>query len=135
MGRTSSNLDVISSEPTARPEAAGPPLVLTSLRDRYAIEGEIGHGGMGRVFAARDLKLGRQVAIKVLPPGAHGEEELRRFEQEARAVSALKHPNIVTVYDVGVENGTSYIVSELVEGESLRAKSARTKSIFTGLTR
>jgi len=125
VGRTSSNLDVISSEPTARPEAAGPPLVLTSLRDRYAIEGEIGHGGMGRVFAARDLKLGRQVAIKVLPPGAHGEEELRRFEQEARAAGSLEHPNVLVVHDIGVLQGEPFIVSELLRGATLRERLRR----------
>src|SRR5207253_2535532 len=85
----------------------------------YEIVSAIGAGGMGEVYRARDARLARDVALKVLI--GNDASRSARFEQEARAVSALKHPNIVTVYDVGVENGTSYIVSELVEGESLRA--------------
>src|SRR5438445_7767141 len=76
---------------------------------------------MGEVFRARDTRLGREVAIKVLPPHAAGDgERLRRFELEARSASALNHPAILTVYDVGVEGGTSYLVTELLEGRTLR---------------
>ena len=73
---------------------------------------------MGEVYRARDTRLRRSVAIKILR-GANG-DEIRRFEQEARAASALNHPNIVTIHDVGHEDDLSYIVTELVEGESLR---------------
>jgi tetratricopeptide (TPR) repeat protein len=89
---------------------------------RYSIEKEIGRGGMGRVFSALDLRLGRKVAVKVLAPGAHGSEQLRRFEVEARAAASLQQPNIIDVYDVGVDAGEPYIVSELLEGRTLRER-------------
>ncbi|TMA26673.1 MAG: hypothetical protein E6J78_13050 [Deltaproteobacteria bacterium] len=94
-----------------------------SFGDRYRIERELGHGGMGRVFAARDLKLGRDVAIKVLAvagASVFDEQQLRRFEQEARAAGALNHPNIVAVYDIGWSEGAPYIVTELLQGATLR---------------
>src|SRR5262245_12805978 len=76
---------------------------------------------MGHVYRARDKRLGRDVAIKVIAPSlATDPDRVRRFEQEARAVATLNHPNILAVYDVGVENGTPYVVSELLEGETLR---------------
>jgi Tol biopolymer transport system component len=76
---------------------------------------------MGEVYRAKDARLGREVAIKVLPEAlARDPERLKRFEKEARSASALNHPNIVTVYDVGSESGTSYIAMELVSGETLR---------------
>src|SRR2546423_4985827 len=74
---------------------------LPNLGERYRIERELGRGGMGRVFVARDLKLDREVAIKLLPAGAHREDELRRVGQEARAAGSLNHPNILAVHDVG----------------------------------
>jgi eukaryotic-like serine/threonine-protein kinase len=75
----------------------------------------------GEVYRARDTRLSREVALKVLLPVAAGDQAHRqRFELEDRAVGALNHPNIVAVYDVGDENGTAYIVSELVNGKSLR---------------
>ena len=87
----------------------------------YEIVSSLGRGGMGEVFRARDLKLGREVAIKVLAPElASDSERLRRFEQEARAASALSHPNIVHIYDVGESEGTRYIAMELAEGTTLR---------------
>ena len=77
---------------------------------------------MGEVYRARDVRLGREVAIKVLPEElASDRERLARFEQESRSASALNHPNIVTIYDVGREGPVSYIAMELVEGTSLRA--------------
>ena len=86
----------------------------------YEIVGKLGAGGMGEVYRARDPRLGRIVAVKLLTHS--GDPGLRqRFEQEARAASALNHPNILTVHDVGEQNGAQYIVSELVEGEPLRA--------------
>jgi serine/threonine protein kinase len=76
---------------------------------------------MGEVYRAHDPRLGRDVAIKILPAIVSTDSErLRRFEQEARAAAALNHPNILAVHDIGSENGSPYIVSELLEGESLR---------------
>jgi TolB-like protein len=92
----------------------------------YEIEGELGRGGMGEVYRARDTRLGRSVAVKILPPEFSGDaESVRRFEKEARAVASLSHPNIVTLLDVGEEAGLRYAVAELVEGETLRARLAR----------
>ena len=88
----------------------------------YEILAPIGAGGMGEVYRARDLKLGRQVAVKVLPPGVSADPDRRaRFEQEAYAASALNHPNIVTVYDMGSAEGALYVAMELVEGTTVRA--------------
>jgi len=87
----------------------------------YEIVAQIGAGGMGEVYRARDTRLGRDVAIKVLPPEfADDPERLRRFEQEARAVAALSHPNVLAVHDVGTHEAIPYLVTELLEGESLR---------------
>jgi eukaryotic-like serine/threonine-protein kinase len=87
----------------------------------YKIIALIGAGGMGEVYRARDTRLLRDVALKVLPESFTTDpDRLRRFEQEARAVAALNHPNIVSVYDVGDAGGVHYIVSELLEGETLR---------------
>jgi eukaryotic-like serine/threonine-protein kinase len=89
----------------------------------YEVLGLLGAGGMGEVYRGRDPRLGRQVAIKVLPPGLSADpDRLHRFEQEARSAAALNHPNIVAVYDIGQYNGSPYIVSELLEGETLRAR-------------
>ncbi len=89
----------------------------------YEITALIGAGGMGEVYRARDTRLGRDVAIKVLPSEyAADPDRLHRFEQEARAASALNHPNILTVYDVGSHEGAPYLVTELLEGESLRER-------------
>jgi Tol biopolymer transport system component len=95
---------------------------LPDLGERYRIERELGRGGMGRVFVARDLKLDRQVAIKLLSTGAHREEELRRFAQEARAAGSLNHPNILAVHDIGSCGAGPYIVSELLDGSTLRER-------------
>src|SRR5512136_2633088 len=87
----------------------------------YEVVAPVGAGGMGEVYRARDTRLGRDVAIKVLPAEfASDPERLRRFEQEARAVAALDHPNILALYDVGTHEGAPYLVTELLEGESLR---------------
>ena len=88
---------------------------------RYEIRSQLGAGGMGEVYCARDEKLNRDVAIKVLP-AAFSEDvnRLRRFEQEAQATGTLNHPNILAVYDVGIHEGATYVVSELLEGETLR---------------
>jgi len=90
---------------------------------RYEIRSKIGEGGMGEVYLARDEKLNRNVAIKVLPAGlSQNAERLKRFEQEAQAAGALNHPNILAVYDVGTHDGAPYIVSELLEGESVKER-------------
>jgi eukaryotic-like serine/threonine-protein kinase len=78
---------------------------------------------MGEVYRARDPRLGREVAIKILAVGSVGDpERLRRFEQEARATAALNHPNILAVFDIGSQDNSPYIVSELLDGETLRAR-------------
>jgi hypothetical protein len=87
----------------------------------YEIASAIGAGGMGEVYRARDLRLGRDVAIKLLPRGlAADSERLQRFEQEARATAALNDPNIVAIYDIGAHDGQPYVVSEFLDGETLR---------------
>jgi Tol biopolymer transport system component len=89
----------------------------------YEITGPIGAGGMGEVYKARDPRLGRDVAVKILPPAfSTDRERLSRFEQEARAAAALNHPNILAVHDIGTHDNSSYIVSELLEGETLRER-------------
>lgn len=90
----------------------------------YELLASIGAGGMGEVYRARDPRLGREVAIKILPPQFSADpDRLRRFEQEARAAAALNHPGILAIYDLGTQsNGSPYIVSELLEGESLRER-------------
>ena len=91
----------------------------------YEIYSLLGAGGMGDVYRGRDPRLGRDVAIKVLPSNASSDPgRLQRFEQEARAAAALNHPNILAVYDVGVLDGAPYIVSELLDGQTLRARLA-----------
>src|SRR5688500_2768006 len=90
---------------------------------RYEIRSKLGAGGMGEVYQARDTQLGRDVAVKVLPTTVSTDQErLRRFEQEACAASALNHPNILVVHDIGSHDGTTYVVSELLEGETLRKR-------------
>ncbi|HKA36543.1 MAG TPA: protein kinase [Thermoanaerobaculia bacterium] len=91
----------------------------------YEILAPLGAGGMGEVYRARDPRLGREVAIKVLPASlSQDQDRLRRFEQEARAAGVLNHPNITAVYDIGTHEGAPYVVSELLEGETLRARLA-----------
>jgi len=88
----------------------------------YEIQSPLGAGGMGEVYRARDTRLGRDVALKILPESfAREGDRLHRFEQEARAVAALNHPNILAIFDTGQDNGSPYLVSELLEGETLRA--------------
>src|SRR5437588_4976388 len=87
----------------------------------YEVLAPLGAGGMGEVWRARDTRLGREVAIKVLPRElAADQDRLRRFEKEARSASALNHPNIVTIYDIGSADSVSYIAMEHVEGKTLR---------------
>ena len=88
----------------------------------YEIQSPLGAGGMGEVYRAKDTRLGRDVAVKILPESfARETDRLRRFEQEARAVAALNHPNILAIHDIGQHEGSPFLVSELLEGESLGA--------------
>jgi tetratricopeptide (TPR) repeat protein len=97
-------------------------MTVPHLLGPYEILGPIGAGGMGEVYVARDPKLGRRVAVKLLPQRLAGDRDtLTRFTQEARSASALNHPNIVTIHEVGAHEGTPYIVMEYVEGHDLRS--------------
>src|SRR5947209_1548055 len=88
----------------------------------YQILGPLGAGGMGEVYKALDTRMGRQVALKLLPESwAEDADRRRRFEQEARLAASLNHPNVMAIYDVGLDEHPPYIVGELVPGESLRA--------------
>jgi eukaryotic-like serine/threonine-protein kinase len=90
---------------------------------RYEIRSKIGAGGMGEVYLARDMEIGRDVAVKVLPLTFSADQDrLHRFQQEACAAGALNHPNILSIYDIGKHNGSPYVVSELLEGETLRKR-------------
>ena len=97
------------------------PLATGSHFDRYEILGPLGAGGMGEVYLAQDSRLGRRVALKLLPERfTHNPDRVRRFEQEARAASALSHPCIMAIYDVGQAGGVHYSATEYVEGQTLR---------------
>ena len=89
----------------------------------YEIQSPIGAGGMGEVYRAHDTRLDRIVAIKILPASfATDPDRLQRFAQEARAAAALNHTNILSIFDIGEDRGTPYVVFELLEGETLRAR-------------
>src|SRR5512132_3266583 len=89
----------------------------------YEIVSPLGAGGMGAVYRARDTRLGRDVAVKVLPDAlSSAPDRLARFDREARAVSALNHPNILAIHDLGAHAGVSYVVFELLEGQTLRKR-------------
>src|SRR6266496_222579 len=95
-------------------------MIGTSL-NQYRISAALGAGGMGEVFRARDTRLNRDVAIKVLPKDFVADtDRLRRFKQEAKTLATLNHPNILTLHDAGVHEGAPYLVSELLEGQTLR---------------
>jgi serine/threonine protein kinase len=98
-----------------------------SLLGPYKIQAPLGKGGMGEVYRAQDTRLGRAVAIKVLPPHlTQNEGALHRFEREAKALAALSHPNILTIFDVGVDRGISFVVMELLQGDTLRSRIRKT---------
>ena len=86
----------------------------------YEVREPLGAGGMGEVYLAHDTRLQRRVAVKVLPAAfAESADRVRRFEQEARATATLNHPNVMAVFDVGVDGGVPYVVFELLEGETV----------------
>ena len=88
---------------------------------RYEIRSKIGEGGMGEVYSAHDIELDRDVAIKLLPNEFVADDDRRgRFKQEARVVSALNHPNIITIYEIGENEHGSFLATEFVEGKTLR---------------
>ena len=102
------------------------PLTPGTLLGQYEIRSPLGAGGMGEVYRAHDTRLDREVAIKVLPESLTADpDRLRRFEQEARAAAALNHPNILSVYQMATHEGVSYMVSELLDGETLRERLKR----------
>src|SRR5450755_2439443 len=99
------------------------PLAAGTRLGPYEILAPIGAGGMGEVYRARDAKLDRDVAVKVLPAQLTANADaLARFEREAKAVAALSHPNILSIFDFGTQGGIAYAVMELLEGETMRDK-------------
>ena len=113
-------LNLPYSTPRFRNPFESPGMIGKTLA-HYEITGHLGKGGMGDVFRARDTKLDREVALKVLPPNAARDpERRRRFEKEAKAVAALQHPNIVTIYSVDEVDGVHFLTMELVDGRTLR---------------
>ncbi len=118
---SSSALELIAGELAKEQET-----MLAGKRfSHYLIDSLIGAGGMAEVYLAEDVRLPRKVALKLLPAAfTRDDDRARRFEQEARTVSALNHPNIVTIYEIGRFNGRQYIASELVEGRTLRDQMA-----------
>src|SRR5262245_12852623 len=102
------------------------PLTQGTRLGSYLIEAPVGAGGMGEVYRARDTRLDRTVAVKVLPTSIAGDPDLRaRFDREARAIAQLSHPHICTLHDVGHEGAIDYLVLEYLEGETLAARLAR----------
>src|SRR5262245_39458287 len=99
------------------------PLPANQLIAHYRLLSPLGAGGMGEVYLAEDTKLGRKVALKLLPAEfSRDAERMRRFEQEARAASALNHPNIITIFEIGEANGERYIATEFIDGQTLRER-------------
>src|ERR1700681_1018548 len=106
------------------------PLAAGTKLGTYEVRSAIGAGGMGEVYQAHDTKLGRDVAIKVLPEAfAHDPERLSRFQREAKMLASLNHPNIAAIYGLEQSNGTSYLVMELVPGETLQERVKRDGAI------
>jgi eukaryotic-like serine/threonine-protein kinase len=107
--------------PGAPRSGSRPPVSRGTRLGPYEVEAPLGAGGMGEVYRAKDSRLGREVAIKVLPVEVSADaDRVKRFEKEARSASALNHPNIVTIYDTGTTGGISWIAMEMVEGQTLR---------------
>ena len=96
--------------------------------DRYRVMSLLGAGGMGEVYLAEDPSLGRKVALKLLPPHLTTDKHrLHRFKQEARSASALNHPNILTIHEIGEANSHHFIATEFIEGETLRERLTKSK--------
>src|SRR5262245_42201366 len=111
----------MSTEQSQQPSQ--PPSFAEHSLSHYQVLSLLGAGGMGEVYLAEDTNLGRKVALKVLPPAfTRDQERLRRFEREARSVSALNHPNILTIYEVGVIGDTHFIATEFIDGQTLRER-------------
>ncbi len=92
----------------------------------YEVVSALGAGGMGEVYRARDTRLGREIALKALPEGVASDPgRLKRFEREARATAALSHANVITVFDVGSEDGRAFVVTEILDGTTLGARLRR----------
>src|SRR5262249_39100809 len=102
---------------------------------RYRILQKLGAGGMGEVYLAEDVSLGRKAAIKILPERfTQDADRVRRFTQEARAASGLNHPNIITIYEIGKHEGLHFIATEFIEGETLRQRmNARQMTVIEAL--
>jgi serine/threonine protein kinase len=108
----------MSSTDSTRPRA---PLVAGTKIGTYQVLALLGAGAMGEVYRARDTRLGREVALKFLPArDTHDENARDLVDREARIVASLNHPNVLALHDIGMQNGAMYIVTELVDGESLR---------------
>src|SRR6202007_1625031 len=102
------------------------PISIGTRLGSYELGAQIGAGGMGEVYKAHDTKLGRDVAIKILPEAfAHDPERLSRFQREAKMLASLNHPNIATIHGLEQSNGTHYLVMELVPGETLAGRIKR----------
>lgn len=98
------------------------------MLEHYRILSQIGVGGMGEVYLAEDSRLNRKVALKILPTTVAAQEDrMKRFVQEAKAASALNHPNILTIYEIGQFDSTNFIATEYIEGQTLRTQMARTQ--------
>ena len=108
------------------------PLTSGTRLGRYEVQGQLGVGGMGEVYVARDTQLDRTIALKILRSDvASDTQRMRRFVQEAKAASSLNHPNILTIHEIGQSDSTHFIATELIEGETLRARMTKARLKLT----